>query len=215
MRDDVAAIVLAGGAAKRLGGAAPGGKAALMLGGRTFLDRVVAAVAAEAGRVVVVAAPGQPLPELPTPVEVVRDTAAGAGPLAALRDGLGAVAVAARPPRTVLVVACDAPGVRPEVLGLLVRRLEETRAWWVVPEVDGQPQVLCSAVDLAAVLPLVEARLAAGARDVRGLLAAARPHVVRIGAGELAAVDPGLASFLDVDTPEDLDGLRARKIPPS
>jgi molybdopterin-guanine dinucleotide biosynthesis protein A len=101
------------------------------------------------------------------------------------------------------------------VLRLLVRRLEEPGAWWVVPEIDGEPQVLCSAFAPAAVAALVEARLAAGARDVRGLLAAAAGHVVRIGAAEIAAVDPGLESFLDVDTPEDLDRLRARKIPPS
>jgi molybdopterin-guanine dinucleotide biosynthesis protein A len=215
MRNDVAAIVLAGGAGRRLGARPAGGKAALEAGGRTFLDRVVAAVTAEAARVIVVAAPGQPLPELATPVEIVRDTAAGSGPLAALRDGLVALAAAGREPRAGVVVACDAPFVRPAVLRLLVRRLEEPGAWWVVPEIDGEPQVLCSAFAPAAVAALVEARLAAGARDVRGLLAAAAGHVVRIGAAEIAAVDPGLESFLDVDTPEDLDRLRARKIPPS
>lgn len=215
MRDDVAAIVLAGGAGKRLGAAPPGGKAALEAGGRTFLDRVVAAVATEAARVIVVAAPGQPLPALATPVEVVRDTAAGSGPLAAIRDGLAALAAAGGHPRAAVVVACDAPLVRPAVLRLLVRRLEKPGAWWVVPEIAGAPQVLCSALAPAALAPLVEARLAAGARDVRGLLDAAGGHVVRIAAAEIAAVDPGLESFLDVDTPEDLDRLGARKIPPS
>ena len=40
---------------------------------------------------VVVAAPGQELPPLPGPVEVVRDSAPGSGPLAGIADGLRAL----------------------------------------------------------------------------------------------------------------------------
>ena len=47
MRTDAIGIVLAGGRARRLGAAAPpGGKAAVRFRGRSFLDIVVAAVAA-------------------------------------------------------------------------------------------------------------------------------------------------------------------------
>lgn len=74
------AIVLAGGAARRLGGA---DKPGVRVGGRSLLDRVLAACRA-AGTTVVVAAPR------PTarPVEWAREDPPGGGPLAALDAGL-------------------------------------------------------------------------------------------------------------------------------
>ena len=54
--DPVAAIVLAGGAGRRLGGA---DKAALDVGGRTLLERALAAVS---GVPTVVVGPARPLP---------------------------------------------------------------------------------------------------------------------------------------------------------
>ncbi|WP_281157231.1 NTP transferase domain-containing protein, partial [Streptomyces sp. HYC2] len=74
------AVVLAGGAARRLGGA---DKPGLRVGGRALLDRVLAACA-DADTTVVVADPR------PTarPVRWAREEPAGAGPLAALDAGL-------------------------------------------------------------------------------------------------------------------------------
>ncbi|MFE4697878.1 NTP transferase domain-containing protein [Streptomyces sp. NPDC056738] len=74
------AVVLAGGAARRLGGE---DKPGVRVGGRTLLDRVLAACA-DAARTVVVAGPR------PTarPVEWAREDPPGGGPLAALDAGL-------------------------------------------------------------------------------------------------------------------------------
>lgn len=213
-------IVLAGGRSSRLGGAAlgPGGKAAALLAGRSLLERVVATVAPEVDRVIVVAAPGQPLPALPAGVVIVRDSVPGSGPLAALGDGLRAAAGLAPPPRVAFVATCDVPLLRPAVVRLLVDRGLGTGAGWVVPEWDGHPQVLLSVVALD-MLPVIEARLAAGGRDLRGLLAAleaASPaRVARVTAADLAAVDRCGDFATDVDTPEDLERLANRGIPPS
>ncbi|MGV9877651.1 molybdenum cofactor guanylyltransferase, partial [Streptomyces cellulosae] len=74
------AVVLAGGAARRLGGA---DKPAVRVGGRPLLDRVLAACA-DARTTVVVAGPR------PTarPVTWAREDPPGGGPLAALDAGL-------------------------------------------------------------------------------------------------------------------------------
>src|SRR4051794_41302643 len=85
---DAAGIVLAGGRSSRMG--TP--KAALTWHGSTLLGRVCGLVArAVAGPVVVVRAPGQPLPALPAGVQVVDDPVEGRGPLQGIVTGLAAL----------------------------------------------------------------------------------------------------------------------------
>jgi molybdopterin-guanine dinucleotide biosynthesis protein A len=117
--DDLAAIVLAGGRAARLGGA---DKPGLVVGTRTLLAAVVSAAAeAGAGQVVVVgpARPGiagsgpvgsDPVGSVPVSsgrVEFVREDPPGTGPVAALRCGLGRVGAP-----WVAVLAADMPFLR-------------------------------------------------------------------------------------------------------
>lgn len=215
-----AAIVLAGGAARRLGGGLVGadGKAGLELAGRTFLDAVTAAVAPHVGRVIVVAAPAQPLPALRLPLEIVSDSTPGAGPLAAIRDGLTHLLSDRQRPQAVLLVSCDVPLLEPGVVRLLIDRLAASAARWVVPVMHGHPQVLVSAIS-PDLLGFIERHLAAGRRDLRGLLADLQGSdptaVVLLQEAEVAAADPDGLSFVDVDTPADLDAVRSRRIPPS
>jgi molybdopterin-guanine dinucleotide biosynthesis protein A len=226
-------IVLAGGRATRLGAlaAGSGGKASLALGGRTFLEAVLAALEPHVARIVVVAARAAAAAatlapvSVPRRVETIHDTVPDGGPLAALADALRHVTAGRIAPASArggagsaaavaaVVVSCDVPLLQPAVVGLLLERLRSTAARWVVPHVLGHPQVLVSALD-ADLLPAIEAHLAAGRRDVRGLLdglAAADPAAVcRLDAAALAVVDPGLESFRDVDTPEDLAAIERR-----
>lgn len=218
MQKSAVGIVLAGGRSSRMAGAAPDGKAALSLGSssETFLARICRTLAAELRRVVVVAAGGEPLPAVPAGVDAIHDTATGAGPLAAIRDGLVWAAAVVPPPRVAVICSCDVPLVRPEVVRLLVS--QAGTADWVVPLVAGHPQVLLSAVSLS-LRARIETYLGTGRRDPRGVLAeilAAEPARVRsLEERELAEVDPRLVSFRDVDTPQDLEQLRAMGIPPS
>src|SRR6478672_494384 len=96
------AIVLAGGAATRLGGAA---KPQLTVGGRTLLARAVAAVP-DAGRVVVVG-PRQPVD---APVVFCREEPPGGGPVAAIAAGLPHTSA-----DVLVVLAADLPWVAPAV----------------------------------------------------------------------------------------------------
>jgi molybdopterin-guanine dinucleotide biosynthesis protein A len=216
-------IVLAGGRATRLGAVAASGKAWLELDGRTFLERVCAAVAPEVAAVVVVAADGADLPPVPG-ATVVRDTVPSAGPLAAIRDGIRAAVAAGSPPaRRFVVVSCDVPLVRPEMIRLLLTAAREgvggekgaaaptgADVLWTLPVAHGHLQVLVSVFDVR-MLSRLESWLAAGRRDPRGLatsLLADEPSAVRlVDEPLLATADPTLASFMDVDTPEDLRRL--------
>ena len=215
-----AAIVLAGGAARRLGAGLVGaeGKAGLRLTGRTFLEAVTTAVSTRVGRVIVVAAPEQPLPPVAVPIEVVRDSTPGAGPLAGIRDGLAHALATGQPPRAVVVASCDVPLLAPAVVRLLLDRLAASSARWVVPVVSGHPQVLVSAI-APELLGAIERHLAAGRRDIRGLLDELRradPAAVAVlTEAEVAVADPDCLSFIDVDTPADLEAVHHRRIPPS
>jgi molybdenum cofactor guanylyltransferase len=217
-------IVLAGGGSTRLASVAAtgGGKALLTFHGRTFLEHVVAAVASETGPTIVVAAAGQRLPALDG-VRVVHDLTPGAGPLAGIRDGLRAVLAvddadqaghaAAQPPRFAFVASCDVPLVRREVVRLLVAVAAESDALWTVPVVHGHRQVLVSVMRVE-LLSRIEAWLATGRRDLRGLfeeMAQTNPQSVgEVTEEACKAVDPTLESFVDVDTPDDLERLQSR-----
>ncbi|KOG74465.1 molybdopterin-guanine dinucleotide biosynthesis protein, partial [Streptomyces varsoviensis] len=106
------AVVLAGGAARRLGGA---DKPSVRVGGRTLLNRVLAACA-DAGSIVVVG------PERPTATKVTwtREEPSGGGPVAALAAGLRHVRA-----DTVLVLSADLPFLDKEAVRTLLTALEE------------------------------------------------------------------------------------------
>jgi molybdopterin-guanine dinucleotide biosynthesis protein A len=205
MATDVIAIVLAGGASRRMGPlVGPGGKAALAVGGESMLGRVCRTLGNEAGRVVVVAAAGQPLPPLAPQVEVVRDTRPGAGPLAALHDGL---VHAGAGPRIAVVASCDVPGLLPGVARRIVAAAREPGVRWAVPVVGGHAQVLLSALATDLVGTIREA-LATGCHSPRRLfddLARSDPGSIRmLSEHDFTAIDPRLGSFTDIDTPDDL-----------
>lgn len=118
-------MVLAGGAARRLGGA---DKPALPVGGHPLLDRVLTACAA-ADRTVVVG------PRRPTarPVLWTREEPPGGGPLPALAAGLAALDRDRRPaadgpaapgrPEVVLILAADLPFLTAETVDALADTL--------------------------------------------------------------------------------------------
>src|SRR5512133_599706 len=78
------AIVLAGGKSTRMGRP----KALLPVGGEPLIARVVRTLRAVVDEVVVVSAPGQPVPVLPA--RVVHDEVAYLGPLSGIRHGVAA-----------------------------------------------------------------------------------------------------------------------------
>lgn len=183
------AVVLAGGAAARLGGA---DKPGLVVGGRTLLERVLAACAG-AGTTVVV---GPARPTGRGDVCWAREDPPGGGPVAALAAGLAAVTAE----RTVLLAA-DLPFLDGRTLDRLLAALDDPgRDAAVLVDADGRDQPLTGAYRTAA-LRAALARLGDPAgRPLRRLLAPLR--IVRLA-------DPGGAA-LDCDTWEELALARRR-----
>ncbi|MEU8420075.1 NTP transferase domain-containing protein [Micromonospora sp. NPDC048835] len=108
-----AAVVLAGGAARRMGGV---DKPALPVGGRAMRDRVFAAVADATPRVLV-----GPADAVPPGVRVVREDPPGGGPVAAAAAGLALL-----DPDTSLValLAADLPLLTRAAIGDLLNHLD-------------------------------------------------------------------------------------------
>ncbi|MET8089563.1 NTP transferase domain-containing protein [Micromonospora sp. NPDC005220] len=108
-----AAVVLAGGAARRMGGV---DKPALPVGGRPMRDRVLAAVTDATVRVVVGATHA-----VPAGVRIVREDPPGGGPVAAAAAGLALL-----PPDTALValLAADLPLLTRAAIGDLLDHLD-------------------------------------------------------------------------------------------
>lgn len=105
---DCAAVILAGGQARRLGGA---DKPALEVAGRSMLAAVVAAASGAGARPLIVVSP--PRPGLPA-ARFVQEDPSGGGPVPALRRGLAEVAEP-----WLLLLAADLPFLGPGPLGQL------------------------------------------------------------------------------------------------
>ncbi|MDO0926758.1 NTP transferase domain-containing protein [Streptomyces sp. TG1A-8] len=185
------AVVLAGGAARRLGGA---DKPGLRVGGRTLLDRVLAACAGARATVVVAG----PRPTV-RPVRWTREEPPGAGPVAALEAGLRLVTA-----EHVAVLSADLPFLDAAALRRLLAALRDTGAdGALLTDADGRDQPLVAAYRTTA-LRRALADLAAAHGGLAGL-----PLRRLTGALDLTRVPDPFASF-DCDTWDDLVNARAR-----
>ncbi|MFG3282847.1 NTP transferase domain-containing protein [Streptomyces sp. NPDC048111] len=186
------AVVLAGGAAKRLGGV---DKPGLSVGGRALLDRVLSACAGAANTVVV----GGRRPTA-RPVEWAREDPAGGGPLAALDAGVRRTSA-----ESLLVLSADLPFLGAETVDALLGAVRGGAGDGALcTDADGRDQPLV-AVYRAEPLRRELALLTAEHGSLTGL-----PLRRLVRALDLVRVpaDP-LASF-DCDTWEDLAAARAR-----
>lgn len=186
MRSGCSLVILAGGQSRRMGR----DKAGLPAGDGTLVEHLAHRLGPVVDETIV--AGGSATLEL-AGVRRIDDRHPGLGPLAGMHAGF----LAARH-TLVWVVACDLPDVEPP-LGPLMRSLaNDCEA--VVPLLDGEPEGVC-ALYRRGLAPRIEALLIAGERSVRSLLA--RCAVRYLTALELRAVDPGLRSFRNVNTPAD------------
>lgn len=185
------AVVLAGGGARRLGGA---DKPAVRVGGRPLLDRVLAACAGAATTVVV--ADPRPTARL---VRWAREEPPGGGPLAALDAGLRDTTAG-----RVVVLSADLPFLAAPTVRRLLAALDATGAdGALLTDGDGRDQ------------PLVAAYRTPALR--RGLAALTAEHTAltglplrRLTAGlDLTRVPDPVASF-DCDTWDDIATARSR-----
>jgi molybdopterin-guanine dinucleotide biosynthesis protein A len=130
----------------------------------TMVERVVGILAQRCDPVLVMAAQGQPLPELPA--RVIRDELRGLGPLPATGRALRVAGEAGV--RFAFVCAVDMPFLTAELIDDLTRRAVETGAEVVLPW-DGQDHYL-AAVYRTDLADRVDALVAAGERKMRAFV---------------------------------------------
>lgn len=185
------AVILAGGAARRLGGA---DKPGVRVGGRALLDRVLAACA-DARATVVVADP-RPVAR---PVTWAREDPPGGGPVAALDAGLRYTTA-----EEVVVLSADLPFLGGATVRRLLSALRTTGTDGVLlTDADGRDQPLVAAYRAPA-LRRELAALTSEYGSTTGL------PLRRLTAGlHLTRVPDPVASF-DCDTWDDIATARAR-----
>ncbi|MFI9808220.1 NTP transferase domain-containing protein [Streptomyces sp. NPDC052301] len=185
------AVVLAGGAARRLGGT---DKPGVRVGGRALLDRVLTACAD--ARTTVVVADRRPTAR---PVRWAREEPPGGGPVAALDAGLRLTTA-----EHAVVLSADLPFLEPVTLQRLLAALGDTGAdGALLTDADGRDQPLVAAYRT----PVLRRELAALAAAPGGLTGLPLRRLT--GALRLTRVPDPLASF-DCDTWDDIVNARAR-----
>jgi len=211
---DFDAVILAGGAAARMGGT---DKPGLEVGGQSLLVTVVrAAAAAGSGRLIVVGperggAVGRALiaaaASAPGGVTTVRESPAGGGPVPALRRGLAEARAT-----WVAALAADLPFITGRWLSALLSAAQSARGSGAVLADDGgRPQWLAGCWHV----PSLRAALADyQGESLGGVLRPLRPALLGPGTTEFATVLAELGSaarlpWLDCDDPAQLAAARA------
>jgi molybdenum cofactor guanylyltransferase len=189
----LAAIVLAGGASRRMGR----DKATLPYEGTTLLERTVSIVSPRCSPVFVIAAPGQSLPS--TDARVLRDEVRGVGPLLATGRGLRAAADAGL--ELAFVCAVDMPLLETNLIDELAGPAVRLGADVVLPW-DGRDHYLAG-IYRTSLADKVSELVAAGERSMRALVD--RVDTQRI-------VMPEQPSLTNVNTAADLSATRPPQI---
>jgi molybdenum cofactor guanylyltransferase len=193
-RPPIAAAILAGGLARRMGGA---NKAGLRIGDERIIDRQLRLLRQVADPVFIVAGSAEPFQEFQ--IEVVPDVVSGAGPLGGIYTAL-----TASPCERTLIVACDLPYLS---LPLLERLAAPSDADLVIPRTGRGYEPLCAAWS-AACAGLIWRRIQCG--TLKTALVVEELRVEEIGPEVLAFCDPHGLLFVNINTPHDYE--RARRL---
>ena len=188
----VTGAVLAGGRSRRMGS----DKGLLRIGSRRIIEVVLGAIRVLFPEIVIVA--NEPSVYDGLGVPVVPDRIPGKGPL----GGIHAALCASGSPHT-FCVACDMPLVNPDVVAHLCALAPGYDV--VVPAVEAGYEPL-HAVYGQSCLPRVERMVREARLRVDELFSAVRVRCV--DADELRRLDPSLRSFMNVNTPNELEAAR-------
>ncbi len=171
-------------------------KADLPFGSETMLGRVARLLGEVAWPIVVVAAPGQVLPDLPDSIRIVRDPVSDRGPLQGLAAGLASL-----PDEVELAyaTATDAPFLRPAWVTRLVDLIGDHDL--AVPEIDGYLHPLAALYRKRTVLPAVERLLAEN--QLRSVFLLEVLQGLRVDAPTMGVADPDLGTLRNLNTPDD------------
>lgn len=198
MRRRCTGVILAGGSASRMGGAAKG---LLEIGGRRLVDRVADALRPVTDDLILAGGPAGPHGPLPA-VRVVPDEHPGRGPMAGLASALEASG------GDILACAWDMPFIPSRLLAALRVAGEEGLEAVLPLDHEGRWQPLCAWYAPGA-LPAFTRALQAGSRA--SIESALEGRAVRLlDASTVAQFGDPAMIFLSVNTPADLAWARSR-----
>jgi molybdenum cofactor guanylyltransferase len=191
---DPGAVVLCGGESRRMGRP----KAWLPFGPERLLQRVVRLLGTVADPVIVVAAAGQELPELPADVAVVHDPVAGRGPLQGLAAGLDALP---DPVDLVYATGTDVPFIEPRWITRLTELIGDRDL--AIPSIGDESHPLAALYRKAAVLPVIERMLRDDQLKLKSIIERVRTRFVY--EDEMRSVDPQLRTLRNLNHHEDYE----------
>lgn len=183
----VAGVILAGGESRRMGT----NKALLEINGERMIETIYRRMAELFDEVLLVTN----RPELYEfiPCRKVADIYPGKGPMGGIHAALSSCTA-----ERAFVAACDMPGLNPNVIRELISLPD--RADVVVPETPHGLETL-HAVYAKSCLPAMNSMLQAG--ELSLLTFAERATATVVPHARIAVLDPGFASFRNINTPED------------
>lgn len=190
----MATIILAGGKSERMGE----DKRGLKISNESILTELIKLFLPISKEVILSVDDGAMFTDLG--VKIAQDEIAYLGPLSGILTGLKATSEQYN-----LVVSCDMPFVRLNLVKAMMDRA------------PGNDVVICKlgygfepllAIYSTACIPLIEASLKRGKREVISFLGEAKVAV--IAQSEVAKIDPDLISFFNLNTPADFE--RAKEI---
>ncbi len=192
---DISAVMLAGGASRRLGR----DKAVEPFGGEALVGRVHGRLRRVAERVVAVVNDGRRADalaaRLPDDVVFAVDEYPDKGALGGLFTGLKAAGT-----EWAVFCACDMPFVNPDVFRLLLSKRDDG-VDAVVPVVDGRPEPVHAAYSRRC-LEAMRDKILANRLKISGFFEDVRVRYV--DEGEIRERDPRLLSFFNINTESDL-----------
>ena len=183
-------LILCGGQSRRMGQP----KAWLPFGPERLVQRVARLLGAVVDEVILVAAPGQDLPELPSTCRVVYDLKPSEGPLRGLATGLASFPESVE---LVCVTATDVPFLQPDWFAELARRIGD--ADLIIPRDDGRSHPLAAVYRRGPTLAAADHLLATDQRRLTSLLDILQARVIE--AHDLAGVDPPRATLRNLNHP--------------
>lgn len=191
--EEATAVILAGGKSSRMGQP----KALLRFAGEPLIVHMVRRLGQLFSDTVVVAAPEQELPALPS--TIVRDDVAHQGPVGGIYYGLKAAR------RDIcFVTSCDAPFLNLRLIAYLMAQISDYDV--VVPFTQERFQPL-HAVYRKQVAPLLKEQLERG--ELRPIFLYDKVRTRKITEAEMHPHDPESLSFLNMNTPEDYQAALA------
>ena len=170
-------------------------KAWLPFGPEVMLQRVVRILSGVVSPIVVVAAQGQDLPELPSDVEIARDEEEGLGPLAGLAVGLAALADRVD---AAYASSCDVPLLSAAFVSSVIGALHDDDL--AIPR-DGEFHHPLAAVYRTRLVTTIRALVASRRLRPVYLLKCARAREIEVA--ELRPVDRELSSLRNINTPDE------------